>query len=338
MVREFEVVLGEVNSEEAKFRLDNEYDENGNPIPHREWTTGIDREGNAAKMAVKGRMPTVVHGFERAGSKTPYTLVIFEWSTERLRLDRRFREVTIEVSFTAHGTRREAEPAAQALRAKGVGKTHWDPEVCAIVPEGTSWFHRTTHKVTEKSQWEVSLKAAFGQYFTAGPKYHWERGDVADVTAAIQLSGSRVAVGSGHNRPNAARWVMLENASQRSGVPAFLRTAVLLKRLPKDDGQFLGTVNVSYRVSPFHDFKETLQKLMGRLPNDKPIIFDPHVTTKPPLFPLSGLADVDLSKEFQLISLEPLPANSGKADAEAKEESAKDRPDEEKSTDTSDAA
>lgn len=106
MVREFEIVLGEVNTEEVKFRLDNEYDENGNPVPHREWSTGIDREGSSAQMAIKGLMPTVVHGFEREGSKIPYTLVIFEWSTERLRLDKRFREVTIEVSFKAHGTRR----------------------------------------------------------------------------------------------------------------------------------------------------------------------------------------------------------------------------------------
>ena len=172
MVHEFEIVLGEVNSEEAKFRLDNEYDENGNPIPNREWLTGIDREGSAAKMAVKGRMPTVVQGFERAGSKIPYTLIIFEWSTERLQLNKRFREVTIVVSFSAHGTRREAEPEAQRLRSRDVGKTHWDPEVCAVSPEKTSWYHRTTHKVAEKSQWEVSLKAAFGQYLTAGPKYH----------------------------------------------------------------------------------------------------------------------------------------------------------------------
>lgn len=162
MVREFEIVLGEVNTEEAKFRLDNDYDENGNPVPHREWTTGIDREGSSAQMAIKGRMPTVVHGFQRVGSKIPYTLVIFEWSTERLRLDKRFREVTLEVSFNAHGTRRAAEPEAQNLRSKGVGKTHWDPEVCAIAPESTSWYHRTTHQVSEKSGFEISLKAAFG--------------------------------------------------------------------------------------------------------------------------------------------------------------------------------
>lgn len=319
MTREFDIVLGEVNSEEARFRLNNEYDENGDPIPHREWTTGIDREGSAAKMAVKGRMPLVVHGFESIGSKVPYTLVIFEWSTERLQLNKRFREVTIEVSFAAHGTRREAEPEAQRLRTRGVGKTHWDPEVVAIAPDGTSWYHRTTHQVTEKSQLELDLVVSFGQYVNAGPKYYWERGDCTEVTDAIQVSGNRVAVGSGHNRPNAARWVMLENASQRSGVPAFLRTAVLLKRRPKDDGQFLGTVNVSYRVSPFHDFKETLLKATGRLPKDQPVVFDPQISMTHPNFPPSDLASVALNREFQLISLEPLPASSRGGEEEVNE-------------------
>lgn len=145
---------------------------------------------------------------------------------------------------------------------------------------------------------------------------------MADVTDAIQLSGSRVAVGAGHSRPNAARWVMLENASQKSGVPAFLRTAVLLKRRPKDNGQFLGSVNVSYRVSKFHDFKEVLSKMTGMIPTDKPIVFDPDLNPANPAFLSSNLADVDLSKEFQLISMEPLPVSSRKAETDTETDDA----------------
>lgn len=313
MVREFDIVLGDANLEEANLRLDNEYDEDGNPIPHREGVTGIDIQGKAALMAVKGRMPIVVHGFDKVGSKFPHTLVIFEWDTERLRLDRRFREVMIEISFTAHGTRRDAEPEAQRLREKGIGTTHWDPEVVAIAPEHTDWYHRTSHAVSQTDGLELTLQATFGGYFTAGPKYYWERSDASNRTDAIQVSGSRVP-GYGQNRTNAARWVMLENASQESGVPAFLRTAVLLKRRPKDNGQFLATVKVSYRVSTSHDFKVTLLKAMGKLPVDKPIVFDPRVSTPESNFKPSSLADADLKKEFRLVSLEPLPSNPAKTE------------------------
>ncbi|KAM6483363.1 hypothetical protein HDV62DRAFT_358412 [Trichoderma sp. SZMC 28011] len=306
MGREFEIALNDANLEDANFRLQNEMDENGDPIPQREWVTGIDRQGNAARMAIKGRMAVVTHGYERLGSKIPYTLIIFEWDTERLRLDRRFREVTIEVSFTAHGTRRDAEPEAQRLRSKGVGKIHWDPEVCATAPEHTSWYHRTSHSVSEKDGVDINLQAGFNGCFTAGPRFHWERSDATTRTDAIQITGNRVAVGPGHSRPNAVRWVMLENRSQKSGVPAFLRTAVLLKRRPNDNGQFLGAVKVSYRVSTSHDFKESLLKALGKLPTDQPLIFDPRIAIPSPSlnFDSSNLADVDLQQQFRLISLE----------------------------------
>ncbi|KAH6627367.1 hypothetical protein F5144DRAFT_613276 [Chaetomium tenue] len=211
MVREFEIPLSDANLEDAQFRLDNERDENGQPIPHREWTTGIDRTGSAARMAVKGRMPLVAHGFDAPappGSKTPatpLTLVVFAWSTERLRLDRRFREVTLEVSFAAHGSRRDAEPEARRLREKGVGRQYWDPEVLAVAPEGTAWYHRTTHKVVEKDGVDFSVNFTFGGVVAVGPRVYWERGDAMNRTDAIQLSGSMAMVGPGHTRPNAVR-------------------------------------------------------------------------------------------------------------------------------------
>ena len=319
MSEKFEIILEEANSEEARFHLANDRDANGNPIPNRKYVTGIDRKGSAAKMAVCGQMPIVVHGYECEGSKTPCTLIIFEWNAERARGDKRLREVTIEMSFTAHGKRGEAEARAKSRRArgKGVSETYWDPEVCDFAPRGTTWYNRTSHKVTEKSQWEVSLQANFGQNLSAGPKYHWERSDTVDLPDAIQLSGAFTS-SSGSNRPNGVRWVMLENASQRSGVPTFLRTAVLLKRREGDDGKFLGHVKVECSVSPFHDLKEVFLKMIKKVPKDEPIFFNPSKSTGHHSFPSSDLASVDLDKEFSLISSEPPPGSLVKAETGAK--------------------
>ena len=307
MPRVFEIALHDANAEDFHLRIDNEVDENGNPVPHRVDTTGTDRQGKAALMTVKGRMPTVVHGFEKSGSTVPYTLVVFEWFTHRNTNDKQFREVTIEVAFEAHGKRGEAEPEAQRLRSRNVPKTHWDPEVVGLAPFATSWYQRSTHQITNTSSGAISTNVGFAPYLSIVPKFSWEKSDSHAVTKAVQVTGEFAFLGKQtRSKANGARFIMLENPSQHTGVPAYLRTAVLLRRQHRDNGQFLARVDVSYRVSPLQDFRERWWKVMGRLPVDQPIVFDPRVPTAPcPLHAFANnLAAAPIAAEFTLASIE----------------------------------
>lgn len=96
---------------------------------------------------------------------------------------------------------------------------------------------------------------------------------------------------------------ILENESQRSGVPSFLRTALLPKRRANDDGQFLGHVSMRYKISPFADFKETVLNALAVLPRDDPIIFDPNYPNSPSAVPKSSSLPVGkeaLSQEVRV--------------------------------------
>jgi hypothetical protein len=323
MTREFTIPLIPVSPEDPNLRLSNDIDpDTGEPIPHRTEVTGSDRQGSASRMAIHGRMPTVVHGFQ---GTTPHTLIIFEWSVwneNPSHSSTRFREVTITVSFSAHGSRRDANPKARRLAAKGNGPTYFDPSVVTLTPQHTSWYSPTTHAVAVKHGVDFSLKGTVGPVtigpVTIGPRLWCEASRTAHRTDATEISGSRATVGPGHTgaRPNAVRWYLKENASQASGIPAFMRTAVLVERRPKDNGQFVGRVDVEYRVSPFHDFREVVWKALGKLPVDQPIVFDPmvKVNAAPPVGvvpeKLGSYAD-HIANEFQLDLLKPLPASMG---------------------------
>lgn len=279
--REFDITLTGANTEQWELRLNNDRDEDGNEVPHRPDTIGSDWK--AKYMTVKGRMPIVVHGIEAPGSDVGYTLIVFEWYIARNSNRRRFREVVLEVSFAARGaTRGGAEATAQRMRDKGTATaTYWDPEVVSLAPLGTAWYERTQRQVAETVDWKFDLKAGYPPYVSAGPQWAWQRVEHLAQTDAIQVSGERVfAGGETRARPNAARWTLLENPSQTTGVPAYLRTAVLLKRRPKDDGRFVGVVSTEYNISKYQNAKKKLLMALGRLPRDEPILFDPKKATE----------------------------------------------------------
>lgn len=74
---------------------------------------------------------------------------------------------------------------------------------------------------------------------------------------------------------NAARWVLMENNSQKSGIPSFLRTLILLQR--EDSKKFTAVVKIATQV----DFKAALKSLFGKKDKDDPVHFDPNPEAQP---------------------------------------------------------
>ncbi|KAI5919411.1 hypothetical protein F4810DRAFT_687345 [Camillea tinctor] len=326
MVTEFEITLSRANNEEYEQRILNERNEDGNVVPHRVDTIGTD--WNAKYMTVKGRMPVVVHGFESQGSDVGYSLAVFEWQIVRNSNKRRFRKVTLEVVFEADGPRGKAEGDAERMRSKGTAsRTYWDPEVMAFAPDGTAWYQRSQREVVNKTAWTVDLKAGYAPFLSAGPQYAWSKSESHTCTEGIQVSGERAFVGGegSRTRANAVRWTLLENPNQVTGVSALIRTAVLLKRRPKDDGRFIGIVKADYEISKYQDARRSALLALGKLPKNEPIVFDPNVATEKSVWHANSnaLAAIvpDLKKEFSLVSLELIgDESSGSRDEEPDEE------------------
>ena len=59
---------------------------------------------------------------------------------------------------------------------------------------------------------------------------------ITGADAIKVISQPIVVAGSGRNRPNTIRWEMADSVTQRSAVKVYLRTAVLFKRQPDDNG------------------------------------------------------------------------------------------------------
>ncbi|KAL6818246.1 hypothetical protein GGI42DRAFT_3135 [Trichoderma sp. SZMC 28013] len=300
MERQIFIELEEKN--DLEYHLPNEIDKFGRPIPHRKDVTGTDRQGKARLMSVTGLMPILIHGF---ANDEPHSLVVFEWGICCGRPGLRYKSVMIEVSFHANGPRGDAEYEAQELRQRGGNLNFWDPEIVTAVPSGTTYYNPTQHKIGGKNTLELGFSAGFAPHFTVGPKYVMERDTTANATASVKVIGQPFVTGFGRSRSNAIRWTVLENESQRSGVPSFMRTAVLLKRQPDDNGLFLGNVKVETHVSWWEDMMEKKRKMTGDIRPDDPIVFDPKISPPSPFDDKRDELDVvDIHSEFKIISLD----------------------------------
>jgi len=82
------------------------------------------------------------------------------------------------------------------------------------------------------------------------------------------------------DRCNAVEWHIFEDAAQKSGLPTFFRTAVLLERRGEDNGQFTASFDVRTEVDTITDANTWLKKAFGLIPRDDAVIFDPKVKEK----------------------------------------------------------
>ncbi|KAI2619316.1 hypothetical protein GGR54DRAFT_139434 [Hypoxylon sp. NC1633] len=303
----FEIILADSNEESAQYRLQNEPGER-----QREHVTGYDRKD---ALRVLGKLVHVVHGTagddnDNDGEEeegTPCSLAIFEFAALGQKPGRRrYREVQIEIVFAAHGPRSSASSSSSsdnskpssAVAAKANDLARYDPQVSALAPHGARALHRSTHAARSKHGFEAFAQAGAEPAGTAGARYTYEVGSAASVRDAMAVEGAPAYVGRAAGKPNAARFTLRENESQRSGVPRLLRVAVLLRRRRGDKlGLFVATVAVRARVSVWADAGEIVRRIVGRVPRDDAVVFDPACRPTTDRFPVGRLALVDLDGE-----------------------------------------
>ncbi|KAF3062819.1 hypothetical protein GL218_09461 [Daldinia childiae] len=283
----FEIILSDSNEESAHFRLQNEPGEK-----QREHITGYDRKD---ALRVLGKLAAVVHGRTSEDNDTPCSLAIFEFAALGQKPGRRYREVQIEIMFAAYGT--SGRP--RAIRGD---LARWDPQVVGVAPRGARSLLRTTRTKERKHGFEASVEAGTNPLASAGVSYTYEISDSIERGDSMVVEGTEAFVNRAAGKPNAARFTLRENASQKSGVPKYLRVAVLLERRVGDEGLFLATVNVRAHVSVFADAKERVRRTMGKIPMDDAVCFDPKIPPTTDKYPVNNLASVSLCEECSIES------------------------------------
>lgn len=246
------------DADDAGFRIFNRPGET-----HRVLVTGHDRP---RATAVRGRLYHVVHGTVGGGSRRPATLVVFEWLLVPGKLGKRFKQVDIDIVFAAHGSRPGMLP--------GDDLRDYTPDVRAIAPDVPMKSYFSGRDVTKQNAKSISLDAGY-QGLSLSPSLSSSSTEVVHRTDYRFIHGYPAFVNKMQGSPDSVHWTLQENASQESGAQQWVRTAVLLERQAGDYGQFSAVVNIRVDVDVVTNMSERLKKLVGSIPRDDAIVFDP---------------------------------------------------------------
>ncbi|KAK6952059.1 hypothetical protein Daesc_006588 [Daldinia eschscholtzii] len=193
----------------------------------------------------------VVHGAMSADSDRYATLIVMEWGFQP-RSSRRISEATVELLF-------ESSSPDSVI------------EVEKISFEDTYSLMPTTQEETLTKSGEVTIGAE--QIVSLGLTGKWEKSVSRTGSDAITLCGGRRLV---NNRPPncIASWRLSENQSQRTGIPALLKVAILVSR----DDQEKFSCKLAFTCKT--DLKTAVESLFKKIPKDDPIIFQPNPNEK----------------------------------------------------------
>lgn len=252
--------------------------------PDDEYQPRLQNKGKIERINVTGfdrKLPMVVYGIREAtvhdtdSQKLPCTLIVFRWFLHQRERGKRLRSLRIRVVFATE---------------RKVGKandTFYDPHVRGVAPNGTFSLLQTTQTIEQKATAEGSLEAGFGPA-SAGAKMGYELTRSVETADRVIINGQAINDYRGQSqgdpdRLNAVEWHLFENESQASGLPTFFRTAVLLERRRHDSERFTATVALSMEMGSVEDAVSKLKSMVGLIPRDDPIIFDPKLKRTNPL-------------------------------------------------------
>ncbi|CZS79656.1 unnamed protein product [Fusarium graminearum] len=160
------------------------------------------------------------------------------------------------------------------------GCKSWDePSVYDIAPKGSFGLCRTNFTEEKKKDLEASLGAQFGGSASLKAVYGLSNSTV--IGDKITISGQTYLdcnIGAEHDPDacNAVEWNFYENKSQRSGLPTYVRTAILVRR--ETDEKFTATFTIRAKVGILTDMESSLKRLLGY--KDDPIVFVPGMKEK----------------------------------------------------------
>lgn len=225
----------------------------------RTWITGHDRD---EVVTVTGELAEVVHGHTEDSGSKKCTLIVFNWWINGHNEGKRFKHVQIKATFKNE--------------VKGA---YYDPIVISLAPRGVYSMLQSNQPVDKNINARISAQtpSAFGSIGFTFSYGSTERQNFVKIVGSLQAEPNKK---DGGIRPNVVQWDLDENASTKSGLPSYFRTAVLLER--KDDSPFTAHFGIETKVDMFTDFTRKVKELAGLNPKDEPVIFNPAKASSSP--------------------------------------------------------
>ena len=228
----------------------------------RIWITGHDRD---EVVNVTGELAEVVHGHMEDSGGKKCTLIVFNWWINGHNEGKQFKHVQIKATFKNE--------------VKGA---YYDPIVISLAPRGVYSMLQSSQPVDKTLKAGISAQTqpalgSCGFTFSYESTTSTERQDFVKIIGSLQVEPNKK---EGGIRPNVVQWDLDENASTKSGLPSYFRTAVLLER--KDDSPFTAYFGIETKVDMFTDFTRKVKELAGLNPKDEPVIFNPAKASSSP--------------------------------------------------------
>jgi hypothetical protein len=199
-------------------------------------------------VRVLAKLVAVVHGHLGPDKKAPASLIITDFRFASLGPGRRFKSASINYRFES-----------MTPGDRGTSASHRGIFVVNIAPKGYFSIEPSTKTIPIKAA--VSSAADLPVQVGVTASTTW------DLTESAQTAGRATLAGTRNRRT--AGWSLMEDNKQKTGIPKYFRTAILLRRENYD--RFQATVDIETST----DIKSSVAKLFGQIPKDDPIIFDP---------------------------------------------------------------
>lgn len=211
--------------------------------------TVTDRGG---AVDVRGKSKVIIHGSLSPGSDEAATLLVYDFTFNPTKRFRRVASVVITFEFAS------SEPNSPA------------PEVQDVAPSGYWSLAETTQKEHVERSSNANLSLGY-QGASAGGTQTWTKSIDREGKDFTSISGDTTC--NAYGTETGAKFVLMENdsASPKTGIPAFFRLAILLKRETND--LFQCTVNIDIEA----DWRTQMDKFFAAKTRDDPIYFDPDL-------------------------------------------------------------
>ncbi|KAH8805996.1 hypothetical protein F5884DRAFT_467681 [Xylogone sp. PMI_703] len=260
-----ELAEGAEDDEDSTYRTQND------PRRPHQRSNIVERKG---ALDVRCLAIDVIHGY-LSPEGDPATLLVFEFRLDARKRARRIIEASMSFTFASRDKQNVS-----------------DPEVLQIAPKGRMILVPTKQQESSTYGGDANLGGGF-LGASLGGSVKWEKTVSRESSDATAVVGSIDLVGRNYGASNGASWTLLENQTMATGVPALLRTAVLLRR-EDDESEFMATFKIQAKA----DVVSSLQKVFGRTPKDDPILYDPSLGPTNTLrkYDCERLGEVDLSE------------------------------------------